>query len=110
MHSDKVEDKTKAYEIVQNLAVSIDKFVDQQALMEERLDQLTKTTEDLSELINAIGPILVDIVELMQENNNVLADLTGEDESFADERDIDNLTDGLKAILRRIKKNNRKSY
>jgi len=107
---DESPEKHQAYEVVLNLAQTLDEFKSQQETIQDKIDALNKNTEMLTEIIDAMGPLLVDLVQLVGDYNEILADFVDNNEIASRnqrETDMSKIEEGLSAVLRNLRNRHR---
>jgi len=102
--------------IVENLAVGIQKMTDVQDQMiatqtglAKQVKILNSQVSALNDMINALGPIMVEMLELLRETQMAPPDDDDDDEQQGDDReeDIRRVEEGLMAAFRSMRRGKR---
>ena len=99
MHSEETPERAEAHEIVQNLADKIAEFNDTYTGVLANLETLKEQNDEMREILDAIGPLLIEVLNAMMDNNDIVAEYLDEDREERGQ-DLAKIRDGIEAVMK----------
>ena len=108
MDSEIPKDNPSGQMIVMKFADAIEKMIENQDALQQTVDELGENLSDQSEILDAIGPLFMEIIQLMDQQNEMFSECMQGDGSNNDNRrmmrqdnPLDKIHEGIMTLMNR---------